>query len=99
MIHVLMEADIDRDGEISYEEFMLALTDANFFINPQDNIRKAFEKFDSNGDGYLDFDEFKDLIDVKDNLSDQKLVEATFKEYDLDGNGTIEIDEFHDLVI
>ena len=70
MIHVLMEADIDMDGVISYEEFMLALTDANFFINCEYNIAKAFRAFDKDGDGQLGFEEFKELIDIRDDLND-----------------------------
>ena len=33
IIDTLKGADINRDGTIGYEEFMLALTDANFLIN------------------------------------------------------------------
>ena len=53
IIDVLMGADINDDGEIGYEEFMLALTDPNFFIKSA-NLKKAFEKFDTNNDGNID---------------------------------------------
>lgn len=56
---------MDRDGEISYEEFILSLTDANMFLKKQ-NMQDAFNYFDKNGDGAIDFDEFKDLIKTGD---------------------------------
>ena len=65
IMEVLKGADIDRDGEISYEEFMLSLTDANFFLNPQ-NMRDAFNHFDKNGDGAIDIHELKNLVQVGD---------------------------------
>lgn len=58
IMEVLKGADVDRDGQISYEEFMLSLTDANFFLKHQ-NMIDAFNHFDKNGDGSIDIHEFK----------------------------------------
>ena len=99
IIEVLKGADIDRDGEISYEEFMLSLTDANFFLDPK-NIKDAFKYFDKNDDGAIDIDEFKSIIHTGDeDEEDMKLAEDSFRLHDLDGDGKIDIEEFKKLII
>ena len=65
IIDVLKGADIiDQDGEIQYEEFILALTDVNLFLSDQ-NMKSAFDSFDINKDGHIDLHEFKLLISDK----------------------------------
>ena len=58
IIDVLKGADvIEGDGEIQYEEFVLALTDVNIFLNDQ-NLKSAFDSFDINKDQHIDLEEF-----------------------------------------
>lgn len=70
-MEVLKGADIDQDGEISYEEFMLSLTDANFFLNPK-NMRAAFNHFDLDKNGAICLEEFKKLVQVGDENDDNE---------------------------
>ena len=62
-MEVLKGADIDQDNEINYQEFMISLTNANFFLNKK-NMRNAFNDFDKNKDGAIGLDEFKELVFV-----------------------------------
>ena len=62
-MEVLKGADFNRDYHISYQEFMLSLTDANFFKDPN-NMRYAFNHFDENKDGAIELDEFMELVYV-----------------------------------
>merc|ERR1719187_532067 len=63
------------------------------FSSVQD-VKNAFRKFDSNGDGHLDRSELKQLlISSGKNVSDQE-VAALFAQGDVDGDGMIDIQEF-----
>merc|ERR1719474_1558216 len=62
------------------------------------DVKKAFRKFDSNGDGHLDRNELKQLlISSGKNVSDQE-VAALFAKGDIDGDGMIDIQEFVKLM-
>ena len=61
-------------------------------------IMKAFNKFDVDGSGFLDREEFgKAMLAMGLRLSASQ-VEVLFKEYDVDGTGTIELQEFTQMV-
>ena len=65
IIDVLRGADaIVGDGEIQRDEFFLALTDVNMFLNDQ-NMKSAFDSFDLNKNGHIDLKEFQLLISDK----------------------------------
>ena len=58
IIDVLRGADaIVGDGEIQRDEFFLALTDVNMFLNDQ-NMKSAFDSFDLNKNDHIDLKEF-----------------------------------------
>ena len=61
IMEVLKTADINGDQVISYDEFMLSMTDANFFCNIK-HLQEAFQKFDKDGNGTISFDEFKKIL-------------------------------------
>merc|ERR1712106_1008865 len=62
------------------------------------DVKKAFRKFDSNGDGHLDKSEMKKLlVSSGKNVSDQE-VAALFAQGDVDGDGMIDIQEFVKLM-
>lgn len=60
--------------------------------NPE--IRAAFELFDSNNDGKIDFDEFARMLrTLGQALSDDQARES-FPTIDADGDGSVNLDEF-----
>merc|ERR1711892_1323568 len=62
------------------------------------DIKKAFRRFDTNGDGELDKAEMKQLFSASGkNVTDQD-IDAIFKKGDLDGDGMIDIQEFVKLM-
>ena len=52
---------MDGDGRIDFHEFFTAAVDHQKVITKQ-NLKYAFETFDTNGDGSIDIDEFKHAL-------------------------------------
>ena len=52
-----------------------------------------FEKYDTNGDGYIDFDEFVRFCDDMEKLSEKEILAEIFKLIDKDGNGVLDVEE------
>ena len=54
-------ADIDGDHEINLNEFIMGGIDFNVFVN-EDYVKKAFDIYDKDGDGYISHNEMQALI-------------------------------------
>ncbi|EEF29920.1 calcium-binding protein CML24 [Ricinus communis] len=66
-------------------------------VNPNEEMRKIFEKFDKDGDGKISSDEVRDSLndlDVKVSLQE---VELMMQQYDKNDDGYIDLEEFADL--
>ena len=61
-----------------------------------DDLREAFDSFDTDANGHIDGPEFTKLIAVLDPGMPNESIEIGFTEIDQDRNGTIEFDEFVD---
>ena len=55
------QCDINCDGKMNYDEFVSAAINHKSKLTEQ-NLRKAFNLFDINGDGHIDANEFKILL-------------------------------------
>lgn len=88
----LMEvADVDGSGEVDYVEFLAATLNQSK-LDKEENLYKAFVKFDTNKDGKLSVDEITNaLADFKVSEAETKEI---IKECDADGDGEIDYDEF-----
>ena len=54
-------ADTDNSGTINYTEFIAATIDAQIFLR-EENLRAAFQMFDSDNSGKIDAKEVKSLL-------------------------------------
>lgn len=57
-----------------------------------EKCREEFKSADANGDGFIDFDEFKAGTGCTDAQVDE--IKAVFERFDTDGNGKMDFDEF-----
>ena len=58
---IVNAADIDKDGNINYNEFIAATLNTRMAIT-EESVRDVFEKLDTDNSGYLDPSELKEAI-------------------------------------
>merc|ERR1712048_415130 len=83
------------DGQLDFDEFIELITTRPEFsetVDHTDELIEAFKQLDQDGSGYLDKQEFKDML-IPMGLSEREY-EAVFEGADTDGDGKISIAEF-----
>ena len=55
---IIKKLDLNGDGSLDYHEFITAAVDKKKLFT-EENIRHAFNIFDTNGDGKIGLEEFK----------------------------------------
>ena len=86
---IIKNIDADGDGQISYEEFLVAALDRKL-LEHQKNIWWAFCKYDLDGDGRITAEEMRAVLGTETRES----VEAMISEFDVNGDGFIDYSEF-----
>ena len=99
MQRVISVLDKNKDGNISFLEFVQGLSSLSAGASQEEKLRFTFEIYDINGDGYISNGElFKVLkMMVGNNLTDvqlQQLVDRTIIKADEDFDGKISFNEF-----
>ena len=95
---MLLNVDRDKDGQISYEEFMKIISQQIKASEDVDEMAEAFAVFDVDKDGYITKSELHQVMNrLGENLTDEQL-DAMIKEADTDGDGKINIAEFRLLM-
>ncbi|KAI9298317.1 EF-hand [Neoconidiobolus thromboides FSU 785] len=93
---ILEESDIDRNGNIDFEEFLKVT--AHKFIpgmeNEEDKNKKAFEQFDQDKDGYITKEELKKALMIIDPTHTEQDIENILKSADINTDGKITYEEF-----
>lgn len=93
LIQILDEIDTEKTGHISYEQFLRISIDQREILN-ENNLRSAFEKFDTNKDGKLSKEEIKNVLGIK----DFAYVNELLKLVDENKDGYISYKEFKSLM-
>ncbi|VDM94958.1 unnamed protein product [Thelazia callipaeda] len=84
--------DDSGDRKLDLEEFRKGLH--NFSVNiPNEEIEQLFKKFDKDGSGYIDFNEFLPPLS-KTRVS---LIDAAFKKFDKTGDGVVTIEDMEEV--
>ena len=58
ILEILKAADTDHSGTLNYTEFIAATIDAQIFLR-EENLRAAFQMFDTDNSGKIDANEVK----------------------------------------
>ena len=95
--------DRNKDGSISFMEFVQGLSSLSGGSSKEDKLRFAFQIYDTNGDGFISNGELFTTLKmmVGNNLNDvqlQQLVDRTIIKADKDGDGKISFDDFAEMV-
>ncbi|CAN6604670.1 calcineurin subunit B [Trichomonascus vanleenenianus] len=95
--------DLDGDGSVDFEEFIVGLSAFSSKGHKDEKLRFAFKVYDIDRDGYLSNGELFIVLKmmVGNNLKDgqlQQIVDKTIMEADKDGDGKISFEEFKKLV-
>lgn len=87
--NIISKMDMDKNNYVEYEEFLRVCLDMKN-IATETNLKLAFEKFDSDNDGYLDRDEIMSILGVTDSAYITEVMSAADENLD----GKISFKEF-----
>ena len=90
---IFNKVDADRNGFISYDEFIRASIDKNKILS-EEKLRAAFKLFDKNGDGNIEAKEIKEVLGKDINNDNEDIWNNIIKEVDQNGDGEISYEEF-----
>lgn len=94
--------DKDHNGLVSFEEYFQAVI--RDCPDPEKNkgiIQEVFNRMDTNGDGNIDFEEYKNVSKLMEEPKDGEKVDelkAGFILIDKDGNGLVTVDEYYNFL-
>lgn len=100
---VITVFDENRDGKISFEEFLTGLATLSTGSDDTGKARFAFRVYDFDGDGFISNGDLYLTLKmmVGDNLTEvqlQQLVDRTIAQSDEDGDGMLSFEEFQKVV-
>eukprot|EP01065_Artemidia_motanka_P032876 TRINITY_DN39858_c0_g1_i1.p1 TRINITY_DN39858_c0_g1~~TRINITY_DN39858_c0_g1_i1.p1 ORF type:complete len:378 (+),score=91.84 TRINITY_DN39858_c0_g1_i1:103-1134(+) len=87
----------DEHGMITWDTFLIIsmVDDIGFSADEVDQIKTTFEKFDTDGNGFIDLFELRRVIEaVTGQVPTDSFVREKLLVYDADGSNTITLDEF-----
>ncbi|KAJ1376204.1 Serine/threonine-protein kinase, active site [Sesbania bispinosa] len=94
-VQMLMDAaDIDGNGTLNCEEFITMSIHLRR-IGSDEHLSEAFNYFDKNQSGYVEFEELKDALSDDDSGAiDDQVIKDILNDVDLDKDGRISFEEF-----
>jgi len=92
---VMARMDGNRGG-LNYTEFLRMTIDRKEVLN-RDNLRKAFEMFDGDGNGFVASDEVREWLDDGLHMA-PGVIDELIRQMDKDGDGRLVLQDFEDLL-
>mmetsp|Transcript_30898 Transcript_30898/g.49577 ORF Transcript_30898/g.49577 Transcript_30898/m.49577 type:complete len:546 (-) Transcript_30898:313-1950(-) len=91
--------DADNDGFLDLEELTFLLLDMGYVGHTaKEEAQKMIENADKNGDGVIDFDEFKQVWYRKVLTTNDQYIHRVFAVFDDNGDGFIDAKELHGVL-
>lgn len=95
---IMSRIDIDKNGYIEYEEFLNAALNRERLLS-RDNIKLAFDLFDTDGSGFISKDELKTILGKGRNIDlNDDIWSMLINEIDDNTDGVISFDEFYEMM-
>ncbi len=99
--------DVTQSAKINFRTWVITLSSLSPMATPEEKVKFSFSLYDLNGDGAIEKEELKSLLEaaVKETLSDlsdnevRELCEETLKSVDKDGNGLVDYEEYRQMVL
>ena len=66
------ELDTDKDGQISYSEWVMATIDKEALLS-RENLELAFKNFDKDNSGALSYEEIKEVLCFDSNVDEYQV--------------------------
>ncbi|KAK7257868.1 hypothetical protein RIF29_32159 [Crotalaria pallida] len=93
-VQMLMDAaDIDGNGTLNCEEFITMSVHMRR-IESDEYLTEAFNYFDKNQSGYVEFEELKDALSDHSGPNNDQVIRDILNDVDLDKDGRISFEEF-----
>jgi len=94
VVKYVHEIDPQNEGMVNFEQFMDLMTDRYTERDPDEEILKAFQLFDTDGSGSISLKNMRNISrELGENLADDEL-QAMIDEFDRDQDGEINQAEF-----
>ncbi|CAF0795861.1 unnamed protein product [Brachionus calyciflorus] len=92
---MVKQFDVDKDGKINFDEFIQLMTvNFNNTDNFEENLFKAFKKFDKDGNGFISRSELKEAMRKLDKKITNEEIDDMLTEADTNMDGKIDYSEF-----
>ena len=88
------EFDVDGDGQIGFEEFLILMARKMKESNTEEDIRETFQVFDKDGNGFISAAELWQVMTIVGKNLTNKEVDEMIREVDTDGDGQVNYEEF-----
>jgi len=91
---MIQEVDIDGNGVIDFEEFVIMMNRRNKETDAEEDVINAFRVFDTDCDGIISSTELRHIMTTLGDKLDDNEVDEMIREADVDNNGLINYEEF-----
>ncbi|KAG5583559.1 hypothetical protein H5410_054186 [Solanum commersonii] len=97
LISDISQGDVDKDGFLDYAEFVAISVHLRKMAN-EEHLKKAFDFFDRNQNGYIEIEELREALDDEIETNSEEVINAIMQDVDTDKDGRISYDEFSTMM-